>query len=221
MALAHNPLLQRTRARELRWTRPVPLVWVKYELVRELEAHFRRACEYLGVPFEEKAIAYARRGVQGLLAIRRASPRHAADLVGFHGRWNRQHTRPRAGDPCARSARSPIWRPSATCGRRSTHSCGCPRRRGGAQSAGSLRYRIERKLLVALRRNIHTTAPGRAQAAALRARRRAARQRGSLDHQPVRTRCPRRQRAQRAATISFSPGERLTGRRARRRSSPR
>jgi len=38
-------------------------VWVKYEdLVREPEAHFRRVCEHLAIPFEERAIHYGESG---------------------------------------------------------------------------------------------------------------------------------------------------------------
>jgi hypothetical protein len=65
VALGHNPVLQRyvpELARLVR-ERPVPHVWVKYEeLVRDPETHFRRVCDYLGVPFEEQAISYGESG---------------------------------------------------------------------------------------------------------------------------------------------------------------
>src|SRR5262245_36415342 len=65
VAINHNPVLQRyvpALARMVR-EKPVPLVWVKYEeLVKEPETHFRRVCEYLDIPFEEKAISYGESG---------------------------------------------------------------------------------------------------------------------------------------------------------------
>src|SRR5581483_9288659 len=65
VAMAHNPVLQRY-VPALAWMlreKPVPFVHVKYEeLVREPEAHFRRICDHLGIPFEEKAIAYGESG---------------------------------------------------------------------------------------------------------------------------------------------------------------
>ena len=65
---------------------PVPHVWVKYEeLVREPETHFRRVCDYLGVPFEEQRdqLRRERRGVQGpRRSHRRAAPHAPGDVVG-------------------------------------------------------------------------------------------------------------------------------------------
>src|SRR4029077_7705354 len=61
VAIEHNPVLQRYVPALASFVRtpPVPLAWVKYEeLVREPEAQFRRVCDYLGIPFEERAISY-------------------------------------------------------------------------------------------------------------------------------------------------------------------
>src|SRR5689334_11887157 len=65
VAIEHNPVLQRYVPALASFVRtpPVPLVWVKYEeLVREPEAQFRRVCDYLGIPFEERAIRYGESG---------------------------------------------------------------------------------------------------------------------------------------------------------------
>src|SRR5262249_59379527 len=43
--------------------KPVPHVWVRYEdLVKEPQVQFRRVCDHLGVPFEERAISYGESG---------------------------------------------------------------------------------------------------------------------------------------------------------------
>ncbi len=72
VALSHNPILQRYVPELARLVRkkPVPNVWVRYEdLVRDPETHFRRVCEHVGVPFEERAISYGESGEAVRIAV--------------------------------------------------------------------------------------------------------------------------------------------------------
>src|SRR5258706_14747751 len=71
VAVNHNPVLQRYVPALAGFVRnpAVARVWVTYEdLVREPETHFRRVCEHLAIPFEERAIHYGESGeeVKGL-----------------------------------------------------------------------------------------------------------------------------------------------------------
>jgi len=171
VAIGHNPILRRyvpALAHFVR-ERPVPHVWVKYEeLVREPEAHFRRVCEHVGIPFEERAIRYGESGEEfkGL-----------GDPTGVA-----QHTRPVTSSVstwAARIAADPAV--LALVGREldaldpvDLETLGHPRERIVAQleaakgapvpvkTRGPWRYRMERKLLVALRRNVHGNVLGRA-----------------------------------------------------------
>ena len=62
---SHNPSSSATcrRSRGMVRERPVPNVYVRYEeLVKDPETHFRRVCDHLGIPFEEKAIGYGESG---------------------------------------------------------------------------------------------------------------------------------------------------------------
>jgi sulfotransferase family protein len=171
VALAHNPILQRyvpALASFVR-TRPVPLVWVKYEeLVREPEAHFRRVCEHLGVPFEEQAIRYGESGEEFKgLGDPTGVARHAQPVTTSVSRWAAEI----ASDPELLTLVSGVLDRLDPA---DLETLGYPRERIVAQleaargapvpvrTKGPLRYRMERKVLVALRRNVHENALGRA-----------------------------------------------------------
>ena len=171
VAVSHNPILQRyvpALAGFLRAAR-VPAVHVKYEeLVQDPEAHVRRVCEYLGVDFEPEMIEYGRSGesFEGL-----------GDPTGVE-----QHTRPMASS-VDRWAGEIAASPQASrvalkvldeLDPADLAVLGFTREelRGqldAARAAGAapkprrmpLTYALKRRLLVALRRNIHENALGR------------------------------------------------------------
>jgi Sulfotransferase family len=170
VALDHNPILQRyvpELARLVR-DRPVPHVWVRYEdLVKEPEVHFRRVCEHLGVPFEERAISYGESGeaFKGL-GDPTGVARHTRPVTSSVSKW------------AAEIASSPdtlalVTQVLNALDPADLDTLGYPRDRIVAQleeAAGApvsvkakapLRYQLERRLLVALRRNIHHNALGR------------------------------------------------------------
>ena len=155
-------------ARMLR-EQPVPFVQVKYEeLVREPEAHFRRICDHLGVPFEEQSdrLRRERRGVQRPRRPDRRRSAHAAGhVVGEQvGGGDRANPTDAGAGVRLLDELDPA----------DLETLGYPREkivaqlepaRGGerpGETRGPLRYRMERKLLVALRRNIQENALGRA-----------------------------------------------------------
>jgi len=170
VAVEHNPILARyvpALAAMLR-ERPVPFVHVRYEeLVRDPEAQFHRVCEHLGIPFEPGAIAYGEQG---------DAPKGLGDPTGVA-----QHTRP-VTTSVSRWAAEIAANPDvlALVGRlideldpADLATLGYPREKIVAQLEAAkgapvpvkreapLRYRLERKALVALRRNIHTNRLGR------------------------------------------------------------
>lgn len=171
VAVHHNPILQRyvpALASMLR-DRPVPFVHVKYEeLVREPEAHFRRVCEHLGIPFEAQAIAYGEAGDQPVKGL--------GDPIGV-----KQHTRPVttsvskwaaeiAAQPDVLALVSTLLEELDPA---DLETLGYPREKIVAQLEAAkgapvpvkqkapLRYALERRLLVTLRRNIHQNRLGR------------------------------------------------------------
>jgi len=158
VALDHNPLLARyvpALARMLR-EQPVPSVHVRYEeLVRDPETHFRRVCDHLGIPFEAEAIAYGEKS---------DAPTGLGDPTGVA-----RHTRP-VTDSVGKWAAEIAARPDPA----DLETLGYPRAeiveqleaaRGApvpVKREAPTRYALERKLLVALRRNIHHNRLGRA-----------------------------------------------------------
>ena len=170
VAVTHNPILARyvPALAEMVRARAVPFVLVKYEeLVRDPETHFRRVCEHLGVPFEAGAIAYGEAG---------DTPKGLGDPTGV-GR----HTRPVTGS-VGKWAAEIAARPDVlmlVCGLvdaldpADLETLGYPRDEIVAQLESArgvpvpvkreapLRYRLERGVLVALRRNIHRNRLGR------------------------------------------------------------
>jgi hypothetical protein len=170
VALAHNPILLRYVAALAHMVRaqPVPQVWVKYEeLVKEPEAHFRRVCEYLGVPFEEKAIAYGESGEEFKgLGDPTGVAKHTRPVTSSVSKWAAEI----ANTPATLAL---ITRVLDELDPADLETLGYPREKILAQlaaatgapvpvkSKGPLRYRLERRLLVGLRRNIHHNALGR------------------------------------------------------------
>jgi len=170
VAVAHDPILARyvpALAAMLR-DRPVPVLHVKYEdLVRDPETHFRRVCEHLGVPFEAAAIAYGESG---------EAPKGLGDPTGVA-----QHMRPvttSVSKWAAEIAADPqtlalVSRLIDELDPADLEVLGYPREKIVAQLEAAkgapvpvkrdapMRYRLERKLLVALRRNIHENRLGR------------------------------------------------------------
>jgi hypothetical protein len=170
VALAHNPILQRyvpALAHMVR-TRPVPLVWVKYEeLVKDPETHVRRVCEHLAVPFEEQAIAYGESGEEFKgLGDPTGVAKHTRPVTSSVSKWAAEI----ANDP---ETLALVTRLLDELDPVDLETLGYPRAQIAAQlaaaagspvpvkSTGPLRYRLERRLLVGLRRNIHHNALGR------------------------------------------------------------
>lgn len=170
VALAHNPILQRyvpELARMVR-ERPVPLVWVKYEdLVKEPEGEFRRVCEHLGIPFEPQAIAYGESGesFKGL-GDPTGVQAHSRPVTSSVSKWAADI----ANDPPVLALVSRVLDelpdedlaflgyPRAEIVRKLEAAKGAP---VPVRSKGPLRYRMERKVLVAVRRNVHENVLGR------------------------------------------------------------
>ncbi len=170
VAVTHNPVLQRyvpALARMVR-EKPVPHVWVKYEeLVREPEVHFRRVCEHLGIPLEERAIHYGESGEEFKgLGDPTGVQRHTKPVTSSVSKWAAEI----AADPATLAIVSRVLDELDPA---DLETLGYPREtivsqleaaRGGSvpvKAKGPLRYRLERKALVALRRNIHQNALGR------------------------------------------------------------
>ncbi len=170
VALAFNPLLQRyvpALARMVR-ERPVPQVWVKYEeLVKEPEAHFRRVCEHLGIPFEEKAVNYGDSGEEFKgLGDPTGVAKHSRPVTSSVSKWASKM----ASDPETLALVHTVLDQLDPA---DLETLGYPRDKIVAQleaakgapiptrREGPLRYRLERKFLVAMRRNIHHNALGR------------------------------------------------------------
>src|SRR5215510_4675556 len=163
VALTHNPILQRYVPELARFVRekPVPLVWVKYEeLVKEPEVHFRRVCEHLGIPFEEKAISYGESGEEFKgLGDPTGVGQHTRPVTSSVSKWAARM----AGDPAVLALVSKLLDELDPA---DLETLGYPRAKIVAQLEAArgapvpikrdtpTRYMLERKLLVALRRNI-------------------------------------------------------------------
>lgn len=170
VALAHNPILQRyvpALARLVR-ERPVPLVWVRYEaLVKDPDTEFRRVCEYLGVPFEPDAIAYGERGEAFAgLGDPTGVRAHSRPVTSSVSKWAADIANnppvlalvSRVLDELADEDLELLGYPRAAIVEKLAAAKGAP---VPVRAKGPLRYRLERKTLVALRRNIHHNALGR------------------------------------------------------------
>ena len=171
VALNHNPLLARyvpALAAFLR-DRPVPFVHVKYEeLVRDPETHFRRICEHLDIPFEASAIAYgeAEEGPSKGLGDPTGVARHTRPVTSSVSKWAAEIAADeqtlglvcRVIDQIDPADLEVLGYPRAKILEQLEAARGAP---PPARREAPLRYRLERKLLVALRRNIHHNALGR------------------------------------------------------------
>lgn len=170
VALAHNPVLQRyvpALAAMVR-TQPVPHAWVKYEeLVKDPETHFRRVCTHLEVPFEAQAIAYGESSEEFKgLGDPTGVAKHTRPVTASVSKWAAEI----ANTPATLAL---VTRLVDTLDPADLETLGYPREKILAQldaakgapvptkSKGPLRYRLERKALVTLRRNIHQNALGR------------------------------------------------------------
>ncbi|HAC78934.1 MAG TPA: hypothetical protein DCG06_01475 [Deltaproteobacteria bacterium] len=171
VAMEHNPILQRyvpALARMLR-EKPVPFIPIRYEdFVADPEAGFRKICEHLDISFESAAINYQEQSeeFQGL-----------GDPIGVG-----QHDRP-VTSSIKRWAVEIATNPQSLAQVLSIvdqlededlEILGYPRAQilddlNEAASSGTkpakrsrpLRYTLERKLLIGLRRNIHKNVLGR------------------------------------------------------------
>jgi hypothetical protein len=170
VAIEHNPLLARyvpALAAVLR-ERPVPLVHLRYEdLVHQPEPALRRVCDHLGLAFEPAMIRYGEHGdAPKGLGDPTGVARHAEPVTSSVDTWAAEI----AANPetLARVARLVDELDPAD-----LETLGHPRAeivaqleaaRGGpvpVRREAPLRYALERKALVALRRNIHRNALGR------------------------------------------------------------
>jgi Sulfotransferase family len=170
VAIQHNPVLSRyvpALARLVR-ERPVPLVWVKYEeLVKDPEQHLRRVCEHLQIPFEPDCLNYGERS---------ESFKGLGDPIGVHQHKTAVTTS--VSKWAAEIANQPkvlalIGQVLNELDPADLDTLGYPRDKIVAQleaargapvpikAAAPVRYKLERRALVALRRNIHHNALGR------------------------------------------------------------
>lgn len=170
VALSHNPILGRyvpAIAKFLR-EKPAPLVHVRYEqLVAEPEAEMKRIFAFLGLPFEPGTITYGgqEQGGKGLGDPINVA-RHTRPMTASVEKW----AEVLAGDPVRLEkvrritdrldpADLAAWGyPAETLYEAIVRLRGAPLR---PRRARLTRYRLERKLLVALRRNIRQNALGR------------------------------------------------------------
>jgi len=173
-AHARNPLLERyvpAVARFLR-ERPVPLIHVRYEeLVRDPEKHLREICAFVGIDFQPAMIQYgdAEGGARPVAA-------GLGDPVGVD-RQKRPNTQSvgkwvaaLAADPARLAQAREIaarltdedlatWGFAGADLRKALGEI--EPRQAGPGAAQLTRYALERRVLVMLRRNIHTNALGR------------------------------------------------------------
>ncbi len=174
VAHAHNPLLERyvpAIARFLR-ERPVPLVTVRYEsLVQEPEATLTPVCAHLGIAFDPRMVRYgeaqgaapAARGLGDPVTVSRETRPTTASL----GKWAKTLAAHPAGVTVARRILESLadedlaafGRSRAELERDLASAAGIPAR--PAPWLPRSRHALERRVLVALRRNIQHNAFGR------------------------------------------------------------
>ncbi len=173
-AHARNPVLERyvpAIARFLR-ERPVPLLHVRYEdLVRDPEKHLREICDFVGIAFTPAMIQYGdaegpARPVAAGLGDPVGVDRQKRPTTASVGKW----AAALAADPVRLGQSREIaarltdedlatWGLSGPDLRRSLAEIAPTA--AGPNRAQLTRYAVERRLLVVLRRNIHTNALGR------------------------------------------------------------
>ncbi len=171
VALRHNPILARyvpAIARFLR-ERPAPIIHVLYEnLVRDPEREMRAIFRFLGLPFEDGTIEYGGHQLQGKgLGDPTGVNQHSRPVTGSISKWERAMAgRPgeialvrdmiQGLDPLDVEA----WGYSVADIMAALDRCSAA---PAAERKGKPldRYRLERKILVMLRRNIHNNTFGR------------------------------------------------------------
>jgi hypothetical protein len=170
VAVAHNPILARY-VPALAWIlrqRPVPLIHVRYEqFVADPEAGFRAICDHLGVPFDARAIEYGESGEDfGGLGDPTGVKQHSRPVTSSVKRWAAEI----ASQPATLAL---VSRLVDELDPADLETLGYPRdkifadldaARGAAAPVKRkvpLRYALERRMLVRLRRNIHENALGR------------------------------------------------------------
>ena len=170
VAVSHNPILLRYVPALASIVRepPVAIAHVKYEdLVREPETHFRRVCEYLDVPYESAAIAYGESGEEFKgLGDPTGVARHTRPVTSSVSKWAAEiASKPetlalvsRLIDQLDPADLETLGYPRARIVEQLEAAKGAP---VPVKRDAPVRYRLERKLLVALRRNIHQNALGR------------------------------------------------------------
>jgi hypothetical protein len=173
IAVRHNPILERYVPAIARFLRESS-AWrlhVRYEdLVTNPEDTLRKVCEFLELPFEEDAIHYGRHepadaqtGSRGL-GDPTGVGQHQRPVADSLGRWAEEiaadPTRRRIALACL-DALDPRDLETWGYGREEILSELESARPGSVQRPQLTRYRLERKLLVLLRRNIHRNAFGR------------------------------------------------------------
>jgi hypothetical protein len=172
VAHAWNPLLERyvpAIARFLR-ERPVPMLHLHYEeLVREPEREMRRAAEFLGLEFEPGMVEYGGEGEAPRAAAGLGDPitvaRETRPTTKSVAKWASEL----ADDPAKLAQARAILERLLD---EDLEAWGHPRAEIAAQLDAAVpsvrararawnRYSLERRLLVRLRRNIHSNAFGR------------------------------------------------------------
>lgn len=171
VALNHNPILQRYVPALARFVReqPVPLVWVKYEeLVKDAASHLRRVTDHLQIPFDERCLTYGEssesfKGLGDPIGVNQ----HKTAVTTSVSKWAAEI----ASQPKVLALVSQVLDELDPA---DLETLGYPREKIVAQLAAAkgapvpvkaqapLRYKLERRALVALRRDIHTNALGRA-----------------------------------------------------------
>lgn len=173
-AHSHNPLLERyvpAIARLLR-EQPVPSAHVRYEdLVTDPDGALGRICEHIGVAFHERMIEYGAEGRSPLEAGRGLGDpitvsKQARPITDSLARW----TDALAGNPArieqsrqilARLVDADLAAWGHSRGEIEAQLDGVPQDGPRRRPPRLDRYRLERKLLVRIRRNIHHNALGR------------------------------------------------------------
>jgi hypothetical protein len=172
VALAHNPVAERyvpALAKMVR-DRPVPLEHVRYEeFVADPEKGFESICRYLQIPFEASAISYQESGEQFEgLGDPTGVHQHARPVTSSVGSWATEIV---ANPATLELVRGVLDRLDPA----DLDTLGYPREEIDEQLAEALgkggkprkrkaplRYSLQRKLLVRLRKNIHENALGHA-----------------------------------------------------------
>jgi hypothetical protein len=172
VAHTHNPLLERYVPAMARFVReaPAPLCHVRYEtLVKDPEAEIRRLCEFLALPFDPGMVDYGKDGVQptarGLgdpITVARETRPTDRSLSRWIDDWAGQPEKVALGERILASlADEDLATWGFTRAEIESELARVDLAGEVKRGRGLSRYTLERKLVVALRRNIHHNAFGR------------------------------------------------------------